>query len=153
MYFEKDTATEIRNGSLVTITDSGTLVYANNDTTDRPVGVARRNDTTTDSADVPVDVPIESAVEWLIDTDSDGGAADTDIGRYCAVDTVGGAGVSAGDSAATRVDINDTGVRQVFITDVVSATQVIGVLVRSGFQWPGPADADTATGVLTDSIV
>lgn len=130
MFFEGDTAREVRDGGLVTLTDSGTVVPVRNDTTDRPIGVARRNDTITDSALVPVEVPVEEFVEWLVDTDSDGGAADSDVGRYCAVDTTGGGSVNAGDSAGMRADVSDTTIRTLFITKIVSATRVIGVLAR-----------------------
>src|SRR3990167_9521053 len=83
MHFEGDTALQVRDGGLVTLTDSGTVSPVRNDSTDRPIGVARRNDTTTDSSLVPVEVPVENAVEWLVDVDSDGGLVDSDVGRYC----------------------------------------------------------------------
>ena len=130
MFFEGDTALQVRDGGLVSITDSGTITPVRNDSTDRPIGVARRNDTTTDSSLVPVEVPVEDYVEWIIDLDSDGGALDSDIGRYCAVDTTGGTSVNAGDSCGMRADINDTAVRTVFVTGRISATQVIGVIAR-----------------------
>ena len=133
MYFKGDTAREVRDGGLVSITDSGTVVPVRNDSTDRVIGVARRNDTTTDSANVPVEVPVENAVEWEIDVDSDGGAADSDIGRYCAIDTAGGASVLAGDSCGMRVDVSDTGVPQVFITGRISATKIVGTIAKSAF--------------------
>src|SRR3990167_6790796 len=133
MWFEGDTACEIRDGSLVTLTDSATLVYANNVSTDRILGVARRNDTTTDSAQIPVEVPVELGVEWEIDLDSDGGAADTDIGRYVSVDTTGGGSVNAGDSAATRVDISDTTTPLVFVTGRIGTTKITGVLTKLAF--------------------
>lgn len=134
MYFKGDTALEVREGGLVGLTDSGTLTPATNDSLDRVVGVARRNDTVTDSALVPVDVPVENAVEWIIDTDSDGGAADSDIGRYCAVDTAGGGSVNAGDSCGMRADVSDTTSPQIFITGRISATQIIGVIARDAFR-------------------
>ena len=143
MYFKGDTAREVRDGGLVTLTDSATLVPVRNDSTDRPIGVCRRNDTVTDSALVPVEVPVENAVEWLIDVDSDGGAADTDIGRYCAVDTAGGASVDAGDSAGMRADVSDTAIRQIFITGRVSATQIIGVIANTAWN---RSITDTASG-------
>lgn len=153
MYFKKgDTTTQVRDGSLVTL-DSGNVRPLANDSTDRAIGVCRANDTTIDTGFtagsapvgfVPVEVPVENAVEWLIDVDSDGGAADSDVGRYCAVDTTGGNSVNAGDSCATRVDISDTAIRQVFITGRQSATRIIGVIAKSGFN--GPAVGDTATG-------
>ena len=131
MYFKGDTAREVRDGSLVSITsDSGTIVPVDNDSGDRILGVARRSDTITDSALVPVEVPVENAVEWLIDVDSDAGAADTDVGSYIAVDTVGGASVNAGDSNATRVAMADTAPPYVLVTGVVSATKIIGVLAK-----------------------
>lgn len=133
MYFKGDTARELRDGSLVSITDSGTVVPVRNDSTDRVLGVARRNDTTTDSALVPVEVPVENAVEWEIDVDSDAGASDSDVGRYCAVDTAGGASVVAGDSCGMRVDISDTGCPQVFITGVISTAKVRGTIAKTAF--------------------
>ena len=130
LYFKGDTAKEVRNGSLVGLTDSGTVEPLGNDSLDKPLGVARRNDTVTDSALVPVEVPVENYVEWLIDTDSDGGAADSDVGQLVAVDTVGGASVNAGDSAGMRVDINDVTFPTIFITGRLSGTQVIGVIAK-----------------------
>ena len=142
MYFKGDTALQVRDGGLVSLTDSGTVTPVRNDSTDRVIGVARKNDTTTDSALVPVEVPVENAVEWLIDVDSDAGASDSDIGRYCAVDTTGGGSVLAGDSCGMRVDRSDTAVRQILITGRISATRGIGVIVRTAFNGP----ADTALG-------
>ncbi len=149
MYFKKsDTAREVRNGGLVCINDSGSVAPPKNDSTDRIVGVCRVNDTVTDTAFglnditmgsiqnpgmVPVEVPVENAVEWMIDTDSDAGAADTDRGRYCAVDTTGGGSVSAGDSAGTRIDISDTAIRSIYITGIVSASKVTGIIARTAF--------------------
>ena len=133
MYFPGDTAEQLRDGSLVTFSDSNTVVPVRNDSLDRVLGVARRNDTVTDSAPVPVEVPIELGVEWLIDVDSDGGALDTDIGKYVAVDTAGGGSVNAGDSQATRVDVSDTSAPIVLITGRESATRVIGVISKTAF--------------------
>ena len=130
VYFEGDTALQVREGGVVTITDSATLSPLRNDSTDRPIGVARRNDTTTDSAMVPVEVPVEDFVEWTFDVDSDAGLSDSDVGRYCAVDTTGGNSVLAGDSCGMRADVSDTAVRTVFITGRISATKGIGVLAR-----------------------
>lgn len=133
MYFKGDTAQEVRNGSLVGMTDSGTVVPVRNDSTDAVLGVARRNDTLTDSALVPVEVPVESAVEWIIDVDSDAGAVDSSVGRYVNVDTTGGNSVLAGDSAGMRVDISDSVAGQIFVTGVVSTTKVIGVIANTAW--------------------
>lgn len=141
MHFKGDTGFEVRDGGLVSWSDSNTVTRVRNDSTDRIIGVARRNDTVTDSSLVPVEVPVENAVEWLIDVDSDGGLVDSDVGRYCAVDTTGGNNVLAGDSAGMRIDRSDTGVRAVLITGVVSATRAIGVIARSAFM--GPRTLDT----------
>ena len=120
------------------LTDSATVSRARNDSTnDKIIGVARRSDTITDSALVPIEVPVESAVEWMIDVDSDAGAADSDVGRFVTVDTTGGNSVLAGDSGATRVDISDSGsatvATSVFVTGVVSATKIIGVIAHTAF--------------------
>lgn len=161
MYLKKsDTAKEVRNGSLVGFNDSGSIAPLRNDSTDRAIGVCRVNDTLTDTAFglndltlgganstpglVPVEVPVENFVEWLIDTDSDAGATDTDFGRYCAIDTTGGNSVSAGDSCATRVDISDTAIKQIYITGRLSASKVIGVIARSALNFGAVQDT---TGV------
>ena len=153
MYFRKtDTtvASSLREGSLVGITDSGNLTYLANDTTDRVVGVCKLRVTATDTSSwqgapfVPVQVPVENAVEWLIDTDTDGGAADSDVGRFCTIDTA-----TASDSESTRVDVNDTAQRTVLITRVVSATQVIGVLAKSMFGAVRDLSSDTSTAPIS----
>ena len=134
MFFKGDTAREVRDGGLVSLTDSSTLVPVDNDSGDRTLGVARLNDTTAGNdtnVRIPVEVPVENAVEWIIDTDSDGGATDSDVGSYITVDTAGGASVNAGDSNATRVDMNDTSPANIFVTGVVSATKIIGVLTNT----------------------
>src|SRR3990167_4703200 len=141
MYFEGDTALQVRDGGLVGFTDSGTVTPLRNDSTDRPIGVARRNDTTTDSVMVPVEVPVENAVEWKFDVDSDAGLSASDIGRYCAVDTTGGNSVLAGDSCGMRADISDTAIRQIYITGRISATQGIGVIARMA--WNRSVSGDT----------
>ena len=137
MYFKKqDTAVAdvIMEGGLVGLNDSGKLQYCGNDSTDRVIGVAKMSVSAIDTSSwntapwLPVEVPVESGVEWDIDTDSDGGAADSDVGRYVAVDTA-----TASDCAATRVDISDTANPQVFITKVISATKVRGVLSKTAF--------------------
>src|SRR3990167_3835841 len=134
MYFEKDTTEQTRDGGLVTFNlDSGQIVRVGNDSDDKVIGVARRNDTLADSTIVPVEVPVENAVEWLIDLDSDGGALDSDVGRYINVDTVGGTSVNAGDSAGMRADISDSTNASILVTKVVSATQIIGVITNSAF--------------------
>ena len=134
MYFKGDTAAEVRDGSLVMLTDSATVRRTNNDSSGRPIGVARRNDTVTDSLLVPVEVPVELATEWEIDLDSDGGAADSDIGMYCAIDTLGGGSVNAGDSCGMRADVSDTSVRQIFITGRIGTTKIIGVICNTAWE-------------------
>ena len=136
MYFEGDTALQVRDGGAVILTDSATVGPVRNDSSnDRLIGVARRNDTTTDSSLVPVEVPVESAVEWIASTDTDGGAADSDVGRLVTLDT--GGGTTAGDSCALNVDVSDSSTATIsapfFITRVVSATQVIGVLAHTAW--------------------
>ncbi len=140
MHFKKaDTTHALSDGSLVKLDDSSNVIPCTNDTTDRPIGVCRQTVALTDTSNalVPVEVPVENAVEWLIDTDTDGGALDSDVGRYCAVDTA-----QASDSNSTRVDISDTTIRQVLITGIVSATKVRGVIARSA--WNRSISGDTA---------
>lgn len=153
MHFKKtDTtlASSLRDGSLVGLTDSGNLTPLSNDSTDRVVGVCRLRVTATDTSSwqnaplVPVEVPMENAVEWRVGTDTGGGAADSDVGRYCAVDTS-----EAGDSEATLVDISDTVQRVFLITEVVSATEVIGVITKSAFGAPRQLQSDTTNAEIT----
>jgi len=148
MYFKKtDTsvASSLRDGSLVSFSDSANIHYARGDSTDRILGVSRLRVTATDTSSwagapfVPVEVPVEMGVEWLIDVDTDAGASDTDIGRYCRIDTAGtnSAGI---DSEGVRVDMNDTITRDVLVTGIVSATKIIGVIARSVFAAPRTLD-------------
>lgn len=136
MLFEGDTALQVRDGSLVLLTDSATVGPARNDSSnDRIIGVARRNDTTTDSSLVPVEVPLESAVEWEANTDTVGGAADSDVGRLVTVDTEGG--TTAGDSCSMNIDVSDSSTATIaapfFITKVISATRVVGVIAHTAW--------------------
>jgi len=136
MYFRKlDTTNQLRDGGLVQLDDSANLEPPRNDSTDRPLGVCRQNVGLTDSTQlaIPVEVPVENAVEWLIDVDSDGGVLDSDVGRYCAIDTTGGNSVSAGDSCGMRIDVSDTAMRAVLITGRISGTRVIGTIANSAW--------------------
>lgn len=141
MLFKGDTALQVRAGGMVGFTDSGTITPLRNDSTDRPLGVAKRNDTTTDSSLVPVEVPVEEYVEWEFDVDSDAGLADSDVGTSVALDTAGGNSVLAGDSCGMRVDVSDVTVPTILVTGRVSATKGIGVLIRRA----GTLMADTGT--------
>lgn len=138
MFFKGDTAEQVRDGGLVILTDSGTISRVRNDSTDdQIIGVCRRNDTVTDSALVPVEVPVESAVEWEIDVDSIANAQDSDVGRFCQVDTVGGNSVLAGDSCGMRAAVDDsssaTKAAPIYITGRISTTKIIGVIAHSAF--------------------
>lgn len=140
MNFRKgDTTHALRDGGLVCIDDSGNIVPVKNDSTDRVIGVCRLNVALTDTSSwtgapiVPVQVPVENAVEWEMDLDSDVGALDSDVGRYCAVDTTGGNSVLTGDSAGMRIDISDTAIRQILTTKIISGSKIIGVIVRNAF--------------------
>lgn len=153
MHFKKTDTTansSLKEGSLVKISDSGNLQYCKNDSDDRVVGVCRQTIAAADTSSwnnaplVPVEVPVENSVEWLIDTDSDAGAVDSDIGRYCAVDTA-----QASDSEATRVDISDTAQRTVLITGIVSASKIIGVIVKSAFAPMRQLQGDTTSANIT----
>ena len=90
MYFKKqDTAVAdvIMEGGLVSLNDSGKLTYLSNDSTDRAIGVAKITVAAIDTSSwntapwLPVEVPVENAVEWTFDVDSDAGLSDSDAGR------------------------------------------------------------------------
>lgn len=130
-YFKKaDTTIRIVNGGAVEVAATGALVNPLNDSDDRVIGVSRKTVATADSADlVPVELASED-VTWEVDTDSDGGAAATDIGRFVALDT----GDSTNPNAS--VDISDSGIPHFFITAVVSATKVRGKFGRTALRQP-----------------
>jgi len=137
-YFTKgDTDLKIVDGSAVVINTSGQLGLPANDSDDKLIGVARKTIATTDSADeVPVLMASEDVV-WEVETDSDGGATDTDVGRFCAIDT--------GDTTNPRatVDIDDSSVPHFLITQVVSSTKVRGRFARTTLRKPATHDLDT----------
>lgn len=137
MYFRKTDTTlssALSDGSVVIRTDSGNLSHAHNDSNDQILGVCRLTIAATDTSTwqgapfVPVEVPVENAVEWRIDVDTTGSAADTDILGYRGIDTS-----EAGDSLAQFVDMSDTAIRGVFITGRESATVVFGTLVNQAW--------------------
>jgi hypothetical protein len=137
MYFRKtDTtaASSLRDGSLVGITDSGNLTYLANDSTDRVLGVCRLRVAAADTTGwpgaplVPVEVPVENAVEWLVDADSDGAGADSNVGRFCSIDTE-----TDSDSESTRIDVSDTVQRTFLITGNPDSDRVIGIIAKSAF--------------------
>ena len=133
MYFRKvDTtlASEMVDGALVSLTpDSGVLQIILNDSTDKHIGVCRLSVAATDTSSwqgapfIPIEVPVENMVEWRVDVDTAGGAADSDVGHIVAVDTG-----EAGDSQGLFVDMDDTTDPALFITGRESATVVFGVL-------------------------
>lgn len=129
IWLKKDTTEQVREGSLLSFNlDSGQLIRVGNDSDDKVVGVAERNDTLADSGYIPVKVPVERWTEWEADVDSDGGAADSDVGKLVNIDTTGGNSVNAGDSCGMRVDISDSTAGCFLVTKIVSATKVIGVI-------------------------
>ena len=147
MHFRKTDTTlnsSLKDGSLVGLTDSGNLTSLANDTTDRVVGVCRLTIAATDTSSwpgaplVPVQVPIENAVEWRVGTDTGAGAVDSDVGRYCAVDTQ-----EASDSESTLVDISDTNERVFGITRIISGSEVVGVITKSFFGAQRQLQADS----------
>ena len=135
MYFRKTDATAasiMTAGALVGLTpDSGVLQALLNDSTDKPIGVARLSIAAADTAGwpgapfVPIEVPVENMVEWRVDVDTEGGAADSDVGHHVNVDTG-----EAGDSGGSFVDMGDTFNPILMITGRESATVVFGVLLN-----------------------
>ncbi|MEK6830166.1 MAG: hypothetical protein AABY15_08685 [Nanoarchaeota archaeon] len=144
MHFDKaDTTVRIVDGGAVQFSAAGKLNDLANDSDDRIFGVCRRTmalaDTSPDTSgkSVPVEVPVENYTEWLIDTDSDGGASATDVGRYCALDTGDTVNINA------RADVSDSDIPHILITGVVSATKIIGILARTALSKPATHDFDT----------
>ena len=124
MYFPKKTAVAISRGRLLKFDNAGFVTGAVGDTGERLVGISRDSWATTDTGTDPiaVEVPIENAVEWEIDTDSDGGATDTHVGSTRDLDTLG-----------ANVDVSASTQKNILITKRVSSTKVIGILTRLVF--------------------
>lgn len=137
-YFGKgDTTIKILNGGVVRLLTTGKLGVLGNDSDDAILGVSAKTVATADSDDsVPVMIA-EEGVEWEVETDSDGGASATDVGRFCAIDT----GDTTNPNAT--VDISDSVIPAFFITSIVSATKVRGRLGRTALRKPSTHDLDT----------
>ena len=143
MHFPKNsTDVQLRDGQLVGLTVQGVLTPVIGDTVVKVLGVCRQNVATIDStADVAVEVDVEKAVEWIATVDSDGTAANSDVGRFVRVDT-GGTGAQD-TSSGLSVDINDCIVTNFCITKVLDTgtDKVIGFISRSLFNGrPNPGD-------------
>lgn len=87
--------------------------------------------TDTSTNQVLVEVPIELFVEFEFDTDSDGGLADSDVGRYVDVDTNG------------LVDVSTSTEDTILVTKKISATKGRGVVARSPQLKAGGVTAST----------
>jgi hypothetical protein len=137
-YFKKtDTTVNFVDGSAVMLNTSGALALPSNDSNDRILGVCQKNIAAKDSDNnVPVILATED-VEWEVETDSDGGASSTDVGRFCALDT--------GDTTNPRatVDVSDSTIPHFLITQVVSATKVRGRFARTTLRKPATDRLDT----------
>lgn len=132
-----DTTTRMIVGSAVQLNASGVLGLPANDSDDKVLGVVQKLIATADTVnDVPVILATED-VEWEVETDSDGGATATDVGRYCAIDT--------GDTTNPRatVDVSDSDVPHFYIAQFVSATKVRGRFARTALRKPATHDLDT----------
>lgn len=130
-YFAKgDTTIRIVVGSAVKVGATGKLLNLANDSDDRIIGVSQKLVATGDSADlVPVVMASEDVV-FEVETDSDGGAAASDVGRFVAIDT----GDTTNPNAT--VDISDSGIPHFMITEIVSATKVRGYFGRVALRQP-----------------
>ena len=127
----------LHNGSAVRFMTTGTIGHLENDSDDVIIGVARKAVAAGDTDNnVPVQVA-EEGVVWEVETDSDGGASATDVGRYCAIDT--------GDTVRNNatVDISDSVVAMFLITQVVSSTLVRGRFARTALRQPATHGLDT----------
>lgn len=137
-YFRKtDTTVRFSKGGLVELALSGNLVVLSNDSTDHPLGILMKDLPLSDSDDlVPVALADERVI-WEMDLDASGGAADSDVGRYCAIDT--------GDTVNVQntVDIDDTSPPFFLITQVVSSTKVRGILARTALRTPAGDSLDS----------
>ena len=148
MYFRKVDTTlvsEMVDGALVGLTpDSGVLTQLINDSTDKHIGVARLSVAAIDTSTwkgapfIPIEVPVENMVEWRVDVDTTGGAADSDVGHIVAVDTS-----ETGDSQGVFVDMSDTTDPALFITGRESATVVFGVLQNLAGTYTNDSDDST----------
>lgn len=109
---------------------AGTITHLAGDSDDKIWGVAQKAGAAGDTiADVPV-LMAEESVTWEVETDSDGGAAASDVGTFCAIDTEDTANMNA------TVDISDKAPAHFLITEVVSATRVRGRFGRTALRQP-----------------
>lgn len=126
MYFPKTSAAALGADEFVKNTSSKILACIS-DTNELIIGVSRESwaasDTTTNQT--AVEVPLELWVEWEIDTDSDGGLADTDIFGYRDLDTTG----ANLDASASTDDV-------LFVTKKISATKGVVVIAKSAINTP-----------------
>ena len=135
IYLPKTPSIAIDAGEYLKLNDSGGVRPAISAANERIVGASRDSHATSDTTSNPiaVEVPIEQWVEWEVDTDSDGGAADSDVGGYRDLDTLG-----------ANIDVSATTDKVFLITRVKSATKVVGVLAKSAVNsWDATADIST----------
>lgn len=124
-------------GSALSMDTTGTVRHISNDSDDRIIGVSGKAG---DAGDTITGVPVligEEDVVWEVETDSDGGAAATDVGNYCAIDTGDTVNMNA------TVDISDVTVPAFLITQVVSSTKVRGRFARTALRTPQGDDLDS----------
>lgn len=139
MYFRKtDTTTQFKDGSFVRLDADGTIGQLLGDSDDHILGVCRMAIAAIDTAfvgapRVPVEVPVEDYVEWDVDMDSDGTAADSDAGSYVGIDTTTDSGLS------DRIDISDTAIRHFLVVGVSDTVvdKIRVVIARKASSVPG----------------
>lgn len=123
IYLKKADSVAIDAGEMVKFStaDPGFVAPSTGDTDERLIGVARdsyASDTTNEL--VAIEVPTEPWVEWEFDTDSDGGLADTDVGYYRGLDTLG-----------ANIDVSLTNNETFLVTKKISTTKGVGILVST----------------------
>jgi len=121
IYLPKTSAIAVAAGEFMKTNSSGGILPCISDTNELIVGVSRDSHAATDTAvSMAVEVPLENYVEFEIDTDSDGGAADSDVGGYRDLDTTGG-----------NIDMSSSVDKVLLVLRVISATKVVATLAKS----------------------
>ncbi len=125
-----DTTVRFSFGGVFNIGAAGNMVVVANDSTDQLMAVCQRDIALSDSVDAVPAIMCDENTLWFADMDSDGGAADTDVGKYFSVDTNDTVNVNA------SLDISDATIPHFLITKRVSATLVLGRFARTALRTP-----------------
>lgn len=136
LYLPKASAVTIRADGLLKFNGIGGVIMSagSADTNAQNIGISVDSHATSDTTTnlIAVQVPLEFAVEWEFDTDSDGGLTDTMVGTFRDLDTNG-----------THVDVSSQTDNTILVTRVISSTKGVGIIARGCLYNDTPVQAST----------